>query len=816
MKLQKPLLALGFLGLGALLLNVHSYASNSYYLMSCTEQNIPTGYYASIDTTQDEATFRQTLHDVISANYVKNSYDAAWNIDYYADADPYNEGHVQCLYTGLSIENGSHVSSADKLYWNREHTWPKSHGFSDSSCAAYSDCHHLRAAEAKLNIGKSNNDFGELDSDYTESYGNKYGNGVFEPNDSIKGDVARMLLYMMIRYGEYDDTTMSYKVKVLDEEGNVVQENGKDKTETLTEKLDLILVDDSNTTAISNGNGRLAKLSTILAWHYQDPVSDREIYRNNVVYMFQRNRNPFIDHPEYVEYAFQGSGSYQGTDPADPVLPDTEVRTEEFLVDSTGFEAEEGFVGTKDTKDYYKQYSHTTNLPWSGYQAVASTVSAISGSQSMRLTVAKETAQQAQFFMTEDVYNLSRITFKAKGDKSGNVLHVMYSVDSGLSWHEGESYNLTTSAKTYSFELSANGGYDKARIGFFFERIYSGGLSYVNIDDLNVYRYKTNAPTEFTRETTKSSLKYNYFNNYYEEEDVYYEKVTSLDDLAVGNQIIIGSLEENYTMGAAKSSNYNVVELEAENGIIDNPLTSTIITIAAGATEGTISLKVGNKYLGNENTEKTGLKACDTLTNKTSFNVSINSTTNAIAFVILDSGVNSNQIGFNSTNKLFNCYTADSSTRKDIVAYVKRVGTVTKVDIEISNMNIRFGTIIDKELYDSLLELDSNATFGVALSKDGVEFTKYDCNPAVVLYEAGVTTQDPNGNFVQWAAVIPVSSDKFDVVIYAKAYVTINGVDYYTNGTSYSVRELANYYKNNASSLVIEGEDLVSFGGIIE
>jgi hypothetical protein len=414
---------------------------------------------------------------------------------------------------------------------------------------------------------------------------------------------------------------------------------------------------------------------------------------------------------------------------------------------------------------------------WSGYQAVASTVSAISDSQSMRLTVAKNSLQQAQFFMLEYVYNFSRITFKAKASQAGSVLHVMYSTDSGLSWQEGQSLNLTTTAKSYSFELSSNGGYDKARIGFFFEKLNTSSLSYVNIDDLNIYRYKTNAPTEFIREDTKASLMYNYSNNYYDEEDTYYEKVTSLDDLSIGNEIIIGSLEEDYTMGAFKTSNFGIVGLAADNGIISDPLTSTVKTIGAGATEGTTSLRVDNKYLGNDKESDTGFKALDELTTKSSFTVSIDDNTNAVSFVIVDTKVASNQIGFNTTNKLFNCYTASSSYRKDIFVYVKRVGVVNKVDFAISNKHIRFGAIIDKEIFDALLELDENASFGVALSKDGLEFTKYECNPAIVSYVAGKTQADPNGNFAQGAAVIPVTEDKFNTVVYAKAYVTINGVD---------------------------------------
>ena len=92
-------------------------------------------------------------------NYIANSYDKAFLIDSYADADPYNEGNISCIYTGLSIKNELHGTSG----WDREHIWCKSHGFKprnkkgeykDGVVAdhAYNDCHHLRAAEHIINI----------------------------------------------------------------------------------------------------------------------------------------------------------------------------------------------------------------------------------------------------------------------------------------------------------------------------------------------------------------------------------------------------------------------------------------------------------------------------------------------------------------------------------------------------------------------------------------------------------------------------------------------------------------------------------------
>ena len=808
MRVKKVLLAAAFTGVGVLMLNTRAYASNSYFLMSCTEQNIPVGYYSSIDTTASEAEFRQTLHDVISENYVQFTYAQAWEIDYYADADPYNEGHVKCLYTDQSVDNLSHTPKAGRKYWNREHTWPKTHGFNDEDCAPYSDCHHLRAAESAINIAKSNNDFGELTSKYTESYGNKYADGVFEPKDDVKGDVARMLLYMMIRYGEYDDTKMTYKEKV----------DGVDVTKQAT--VNLSLADGVATTQNSNGNGQIANLSTILKWHYQDPVSDREIYQNNVVYMFQKNRNPFIDHPEYVEYAFVGSGNYVEPAPKDPVEPDNQVRTEEFAIDGIGFEVEEGFT----TAEYYtKQTYETENISWTGYNAVPATANKINGSQSLRYSVKANSYQSAQFFMTKDVYNLSRVTFNAKASVAGLPLKLMYSFDSGVTWQTGETFTLPTTSSSYEYVVSTNGGYDKVRIGFVLDEISTTDV-YVTMDDLNIYKYKTDAGTEFSREATKASLKFNYDTDIISIQGTQFQLATSASDVTVGSEIVIAPLDiANYpcAMGAisttssgGEGNNHTQTAITVKDNIITNLGAANVLTVGAGKTTG-ISLKDSSgKYLGNGTKSSNYLKKYASLDEGQSFTLSIDETTHAATLKVVLSTVQSNIVKYNADSGVFSCYTS-KSTQKDIAIYVKVTANYEQTNYTYSNMVMRFGTFLDKDLYEYILAADENAVFGVALSKDGVEYEEYVCTPVMVSVNNGLTVEDPNGAYAQWATVIPTGEENYESVVYAKTYVTINGVTYYMGQVSYSVKTMAQYYVNNANMLGLTEEQVNLLGGLL-
>lgn len=240
-----------------------SEAYNNNYL----EPNIPVGYYDNVDLNKTPDEIKVDLYYIISDGYKKHSYSANNEVLKKTDEDPNHAGYVIGFYSGQSLSSGQ---------WNKEHVWAKSHGFPESgysSSEPYSDAHHLRPTLMKINSTRGNLDFGEVVNGKEDEYGNRWNSSAFEPRDEVKGDVARMMFYMETRYGA--------------------------KT-----KFNLKLVEDS-TTSGSSLNGRFGNLNTLIKWHYQDPVSAEEIYRNNVIYNdYQHNRNPYIDHPEYIDYIY--------------------------------------------------------------------------------------------------------------------------------------------------------------------------------------------------------------------------------------------------------------------------------------------------------------------------------------------------------------------------------------------------------------------------------------------------------------------------------------------------------------------------------
>ncbi|MBT2600494.1 MULTISPECIES: endonuclease [unclassified Oceanobacillus] len=223
----------------------------------------PDGYYDEAEGKSGEQ-LKSALHNIID-DHTEISYSNVWEALRETDEDPNNSNNVLLLYTGRSQGKNENGGNADD--WNREHVWAKSHGDFGTSMGPGTDLHHLRPTDASVNSSRSNLDFDEGGSEHTEAPGNYYDSDSWEPRDSVKGDVARMIFYMDVRY-----------------EGD-------------SGELDLEL-----NNQVNNGSAPYhGKLSVLLEWHEEDQVDDFERRRNDIIYNdYQHNRNPFIDHPEWV------------------------------------------------------------------------------------------------------------------------------------------------------------------------------------------------------------------------------------------------------------------------------------------------------------------------------------------------------------------------------------------------------------------------------------------------------------------------------------------------------------------------------------
>ena len=219
-------------------------------------------YKDAIGKTGEE--LKTALNQIISDND-QISYSEVWDALKLTDQDPANEANVILLYSGRSQSKDDNGGDADQ--WNREHVWAKSHGDFGTATGPGTDVHHLRPTDVSVNSERGSKDFDMGGDEVEEAPGNFTDGDSWEPRDEVKGDVARMIMYMAVRY----EGTDSYPDLELNDE----VENGK--------------------------NPLMGRQSVLLEWNEQDPPDDFEQNRNQVIFdQIQHNRNPFIDHPEWA------------------------------------------------------------------------------------------------------------------------------------------------------------------------------------------------------------------------------------------------------------------------------------------------------------------------------------------------------------------------------------------------------------------------------------------------------------------------------------------------------------------------------------
>ena len=236
-------------------------------------------YEAAQGLTGEE--LRLALHNIIKDHTTVSSYGALWSA--FWSTDNKGDGVVWDMYTDIPDDDpeyeitymlgmnqcGNYQSEGD--CYNREHSWADSWFHSDDT--ARIDLHHIFPTDGWINNRRSNHPYGEVGT-VSESFsnGSKLGTCrtpgfsgiVFEPIDEYKGDFARALMYVSVRYYKEDTSWGS---------------------SDMTNKSDILPW----------------AMAMLLRWHEADPVGQKEIDRNNCIYEdYQRNRNPFIDHPDFA------------------------------------------------------------------------------------------------------------------------------------------------------------------------------------------------------------------------------------------------------------------------------------------------------------------------------------------------------------------------------------------------------------------------------------------------------------------------------------------------------------------------------------
>lgn len=262
------------------------------------KNNIPEGYYDSCKGLKGEE-LKEALHEIIDDHEWFN-YSSTQEFYKEIDRDPHDSSKMNFIYTGATNIGTS---------YNKEHVWAKSHGGFENKYPMHSDLHNLHPCNSNLNSTRGNLDFKEGGDVLTQYNGNnKVNKNVsFEPSDFSKGDTARTIFYMAVRY-EGDGSELDLELSKPSSSSYYDFSNGADGTHGN--------FDDLYKWAISG----------------QDPVDDYEVSRNNVIYSnYQGNRNPFIDHPEFIymiyDKNYSGPGALLDDNPYQEIIltPQEEV-----------------------------------------------------------------------------------------------------------------------------------------------------------------------------------------------------------------------------------------------------------------------------------------------------------------------------------------------------------------------------------------------------------------------------------------------------------------------------------------------------------
>ncbi|MCJ7936096.1 MAG: endonuclease [Chryseobacterium sp.] len=284
-----------------------------FLISSCISAQLPAGYYNGTAGLTGYA-LKSKVHDIISRKNINWHYEtiqafySQTDLDKYYDHDGSNTEYLLDIYSEkpagpdayeYKVDQLIAGASAEGLGYNKEHMMPQSTfsttlepGKTISDYPMFSDLNFIIPADARINQLRKNYPYGKggNTNHYIFTNGSRVANAaipnypyvgrVYEPLDEFKGDIARSLLYFAVRYeGKLGSFNTAYTTSA-----------------TITPATDQCPLDGTEERAID-----LPYIAMLKQWNALDPVSQREIDRNNAVYAIQKNRNPFIDHPEWVD-----------------------------------------------------------------------------------------------------------------------------------------------------------------------------------------------------------------------------------------------------------------------------------------------------------------------------------------------------------------------------------------------------------------------------------------------------------------------------------------------------------------------------------
>ena len=625
-------------------------------------------YYKSVDGTKGGATLKTALYNLIK-DHKKISYgsgeDKTWGAFYTTDAVVENgKRRVLDMYSNEKRYFGSKGSAVSGM--NIEHSVAKS-WWGGTENYAYCDIHHLNPSDQNANSRKSNYPLGELTSVSWDNGVTFVGKAnidgssmnAYEPCDEYKGDFARVFMYMFTCYQDltWKYTWMNYE---------------KSTYPTL----------------------KPWAVELLLKWHKQDPVSEKEVSRNNAVYAVQGNRNPYVDFPQLADYVWGDSINYvfhitgeveDGTGNGGGNSGDGEDGDDVVeVVDGWKIYLNENFDGTAMK---FTTYEGIGNYPWTLNSQYKYAVATSYDSSS-------KTNHDAESWLISPLFDLSKdsiatVSFEyviryCESGKAAEHHRLMICNDfdgdvENASWETiefGAAENTTDWTLTKTGDIAIPQKYmgEKAVTIAFFYKGTSTKAGTFEIDNVVVKAVegKNNGGNDGDNgndgdgENNGDNEDNNDEGNGGNFTDGEFVLVTNAAQLTIGDSIVIAY--ENYAMGAS-SSNGNFREktdIMVSNGRITHLADDVqIIVLEEGVSDRTYAFNVDGSYLAAASSSSNYLKTVSALDENGSWTITIS---DALAKITAQGSYSRNTLQYNTGSPRFSCY---KSGQKDVTIYAK-------------------------------------------------------------------------------------------------------------------------------------------------
>ena len=691
----------------------YQYSSLSKVSGGTSTSNAPSSsLYSSLQTLMVDNHINFTKYGSSSGLQCKYLYQ-------YTDCMLGDPTYVSTLYRGLKVSG-----DWDDGAYNQEHVWPQSKCLGSASTSDIGDIMQLRAANSSENSSRGNTAYGESA-------------GYYDPGVSVRGDCARTVLYMYVRWG--------------------------------------------NTENMWGTEGVMESLDVLLRWNLEDPVDTWEMGHNDAVQSITGTRNVFVDYPEYAYLLFGRSIPTNLTTPATGGNPNANNGGESggtvpngaiasLVTDASSLKAGDQIIIAALDYDVALSVTQTTNNR-SEVPILKDGATVIYNPNVQILTLVNGSSSGTFALQAGTGAYLTAASSTANNLKTKNL------IDANSSW------TLGVDANTGAAFVTANGTYTRNVLRYnSSSNLFSCYAVSNNQKDIGIYRLtgevsEDSGGTDDTTENNKAVL------------------VTSTSSLKVGDRIVIASYEHEAALGTTQNANNRSQGFASKSG---NVLTFDpdvqILTLESGSVSGTFALQADTgKYLYAPSSSSNHLKTTNSVTDNGSWNITIDSST-GIATVIAAGTSTRNVLRYNVGSSLFSCY-AENNKQLDLSIY--RIEETGECNHSYTSRVTTYATCTKDGVRTYTCALCSNS-YTVTIPAEGHSYgavvtaptctaqgyTTYTCSSCGDSY-TGNTTAATGHNYVSGkctacGAAAPSCSHSYTSKVTTAATCTTSGIRTYT------------------------------------